>query len=286
MTDELLIPSGESEKTLAAVETIIGKLYDMRITRSDCVIGVGGGILGDIAGFAAAVYLRGVGFISVPTTLIAAADSAYGGKVGVNFRGGKNHIGCFHDPKAVVLDTDFLSTLPDAELSNGMGEVIKYGVIAEPFILDSVSGRVPSDDIIAKCVDIKRAYVQADPFDRGERHVLNFGHTYGHAIEEAYSYSIPHGQAVAYGMLAAIRLGEALNVTDRAVFPRVELAIKKAGLDTRYEDHLPDSFCFIARDKKSDGAFVDAVLIKEAGKPIRMRLAHETLINRQLVLPK
>ena len=268
----LALASGEENKRLTAVEDIYGFLYDNGLTRADALAAVGGGVVGDTAGFAAATYLRGIGLIHVPTTLLAEVDSAYGGKTGVDFRAGKNHIGAFYHPLAVLSDTEFLRTLPGREIRNGLGEVIKYGAIADPAILRAADGGIPSDKLIAECADIKRRFVEADERDSGERRVLNFGHTYGHAIEEAAGFTIPHGQAVAYGMLAAVRLGERLGVTANGVYGELENAVMRAGLDADFAPHLNKALPLLSRDKKFDGSTVEFVLIESIGKPVRRKL--------------
>lgn len=263
-----VIPQGERNKTLGAVSDLYSFLYNEGFSRRDGVIGIGGGVPLDTAGFAAATFMRGMGFISVPTTLISQTDSAYGGKTGVDFNEGKNLIGCFSHPKAVICDTKFLRTLPERELICGMGEVIKYGAIAEPAILECAALKIPDDGTIAECVEIKRRFVEEDEFDNGARRALNFGHTLGHAFEADSGYSLPHGQAVAYGMLAAIRLGERLGVTKEGVFGAVQKAIEKAGLDAQYEKRLDSALRFISHDKKSDGQSIAFVLLEELGKPV------------------
>lgn len=281
-TSLLVLEGGEEHKNLASVSEIYGFLAERRFTRADVLVSVGGGVVGDAAGFAAATYLRGTGHIAVPTTVIAQTDSAYGGKTGVDHAGIKNGIGCFADPLAVVCDTELLATLPERERANGMGEIVKYGAIAEPSILEHVSRGLPDDETVARCVLIKRRFVESDEFDRGERHILNFGHTWGHAIEEATGYSVPHGQAVAYGMLAAVRLGEKLGVTAPGVFCAVESALARAGLATGHASYLKEAAAFLSRDKKSDGELIDAVLLEELGKPVRMKLSAEAIAEAAL----
>ena len=276
-TELLAIPSGERNKTLKAVSAIYSFLYEKGFTRSDCVVGVGGGVPLDIAGFAAATYMRGVGFISVPTTLISQTDSAYGGKTGVDYYEGKNLIGCFSHPRAVVCETAFLRTLPERELICGMGEVIKYGAIAEPGLLEGISRGVPDDEVIAECVRIKRRFAEEDEFDTGVRRTLNFGHTLGHAFEAASGYETPHGQAVASGMLAAIRLGERLGVTAAGVYPAVAEACERAGLDTRFDGALNGALTYIRRDKKSDGQRIAFVLLEDLGRPVIRALRAEEI---------
>ena len=275
----LVLPAGEPNKTLAAAESICSFLYENGFTRSDGAVCAGGGVPLDIAGFAAAIYMRGIAFVSVPTTLIAQTDSAYGGKTGVDFREGKNLIGCFSQPKAVVCDTDFLRTLPERELACGMGEVIKYGAAAEPEILSRVSRAIPDDDTVAECVRIKRRFAEEDFYDTGVRRVLNFGHTFGHAFEAASGYSLSHGQAVAYGMLAAIRLGQKLGATRPGVYEAVLSAIKSAGLGADYGELWEGAKALIRRDKKSDGSGIAFVLLEDLGRPVISRLSADRILN-------
>ncbi|MCR5807962.1 MAG: 3-dehydroquinate synthase [Clostridiales bacterium] len=272
-----VIPRGEENKNLASLEAIWGFLYDKGFTRTDAVVGLGGGMVGDTAGFAAAVYKRGLPFVSVPTTIISQTDSAYGGKTGVDFREGKNLIGAFSRPAAIICDTDFLATLPEEERVSGLGEVIKYGAIAEPSILENVARDLPSDETVFACAKIKQSFVLADPFDMGERRVLNFGHTFGHAFEEASGFRLPHGRAVALGMLAAIRLGERLGVTESGVYEAVESACERAGLGARWEALTADALPLLPLDKKSDGASLDFVLLERLGRPVRRRLPFELI---------
>ena len=272
------VPEGEAAKNLKTVEDIYAFLSGLSLTRQDCVVGVGGGVVGDTAGFAAATYLRGTPFISVPTTVISQTDSAYGGKTGVDHLGIKNAVGCFAHPRAVVADPALLSTLPERERIAGMGEVIKYGAIADPSILSSVSRALPDERTIAACVRIKKRFCEADEFDVGERRVLNFGHTYGHAIESASDLTVPHGQAVAYGMLAAVRLGERVGVTEKGVYEALAAACENAGLDTRWGAALDNALPYLIKDKKSDGETIETVLLKRLGEPVRMRMKPEEMM--------
>ena len=274
----LALPAGEVNKNLAGIEQIYAFLYELGVTRADGIVAVGGGMAGDMAGFAAATYLRGLPFINVPTTLISQTDSAYGGKTGVDFLKGKNYVGSFYDPAAVVCDTDFLLTLDKTQRLCGMGEVIKYGAIASEALLSLIAARgeeLPTDDMIADCVRIKRGFVKGDERDNGKRRALNFGHTFGHAIEAASGYTVPHGQAVAYGMLAAAHVGEKLGVTDPNALPAIEAACRACGLDTDWRRKASEAVGLIALDKKSDGACVDMVLPERIGKPTRRKIAVE-----------
>jgi 3-dehydroquinate synthase len=206
----LMVDPGESSKSMVTMAKLLSELAQIKVARSGTVVGVGGGVIGDLAGFVAATYLRGIAFVQVPTTLLAMVDSSVGGKTGVNLPEGKNLVGAFHQPRLVVADLDTLSTLPAAEFAAGMAEVIKYGAIRDRALFDRVAnGVTPQDDdlaeIVEKCVAIKARIVEQDEFEtKGERALLNFGHTLGHAIEKATGYTrYKHGEAVALGMRAA-----------------------------------------------------------------------------------
>jgi 3-dehydroquinate synthase len=204
------IPSGETSKSMEQVSKLLSNLAKKKVPRSGTLIGLGGGVIGDLAGFVAATYLRGIDFVQVPTTLLAMVDSSVGGKTGVNLPEGKNLVGAFHQPKLVVADLDTLSTLPPREFAAGMAEVIKYGAIKDKALFDRVIKPVKPDaadlDVIVEtCVAIKARIVENDEFEtKGERALLNFGHTIGHAIEKATGYKkYLHGEAISLGMRAA-----------------------------------------------------------------------------------
>jgi 3-dehydroquinate synthase len=204
------VPSGESSKSIEQVAALLQRLAAQKIPRSGTVIALGGGVIGDLAGFVAATYLRGIAFVQVPTTLLAMVDSSVGGKTGVNLPEGKNLVGAFHQPRLVVADLDTLTTLPAREFAAGMAEVIKYGAIRDRALFGRVAnGVTPGDDdladIVTTCVTIKARIVERDEFEtKGERALLNFGHTLGHAIEKATGYTrYLHGEAISLGMRAA-----------------------------------------------------------------------------------
>jgi len=206
----LTIAPGENMKTLRTAETLLSRLAGHRVPRSGAIVGLGGGVIGDLAGFVAASYLRGVSFVQAPTTLLAMVDSSVGGKTGVNLPEGKNLVGAFHQPRLVIADLDALGTLPSREFSAGMAEVIKYGCIRDHALFDRVANGVTFGDddleeIVEKCVAIKARIVENDEFEtKGERALLNFGHTIGHAIEKATGYTrYLHGEAISLGMRAA-----------------------------------------------------------------------------------
>ncbi len=227
------VPPGESSKSLDVMAHLLSRLAKKKVPRAGTIIALGGGVIGDLAGFAAASYLRGVNFIQVPTTLLAMVDSSVGGKTGVNLPEGKNLVGAFHQPKLVVADLDTLTTLPPREFAAGMAEVIKYGAIADRALFDRVAkGVKPEDadlaDIIEKCVAIKARIVEQDEFEeKGLRALLNFGHTIGHAIEKATKYeTYLHGEAIAIGMRAAAWLSVQQAGLPQLDADRIEGALK------------------------------------------------------------
>lgn len=233
--EPLLIPDGERSKTLHTVSRIYEALIRAGADRQSTLVAVGGGVLGDTAGFAAATYLRGIDLVQVPTTLLAQVDSSVGGKVGVNHPLGKNLIGAFHAPAAVIADPGVLDTLPRRELRAGLYEVVKYGVIASRALFDQLVDRLPDifrrtpdilTDIVAASCRIKAEVVAADEREGGRRRILNFGHTAGHALEAATQYRrLRHGEAVAYGMLVAAELATARGASRRGQFCRDQHAV-------------------------------------------------------------
>ncbi len=210
-----VIPHGEPSKCSAILNNVYDFLSENCITRSDCIIALGGGVVGDLAGFASATYLRGLDFIQIPTTLLAQVDSSVGGKTAIDLPSGKNLVGAFKQPKIVICDPDTLKTLSEDFIVDGMGEVVKYGMIKSEELFNIIDSHTLSnihdvlDDVICRCVSIKRDIVEQDEFDKGERMLLNFGHTLGHSIEKHYNYTgISHGRAVAAGMLMITEIAE------------------------------------------------------------------------------
>jgi len=233
------IPAGEDHKNLAALSNIYDTVLSHRIERSTPILALGGGVVGDMAGFVAATVLRGVPFIQVPTTLLAMVDASVGGKTGINHATGKNLIGAFHQPIGVLIDPTTLKTLPARELRGGLAECIKHDIIRDPdgfARLESEIGDALDRDIgylsrlVAHNVATKAKVVEADPFEKGERAHLNFGHTFGHAIETVSHYDYSHGECVALGMVAASRLAVDLGMLDEASRRRIVAVIGKAGL--------------------------------------------------------
>src|SRR5450631_2968711 len=239
---ECVLPDGEQHKTLETAGRVFDALVEHKLNRDATVLALGGGVVGDIAGFCAACYQRGIGYVQVPTTLLAQVDSSVGGKTGVNHSGGKNLIGAFHQPLAVIADTDTLATLPDRELSAGLAEVIKYGCVSDPLLFDWLElnvGKLLARDTdalsyaIARSCQIKAAVVAQDEREQGLRAILNFGHTFGHAIEAATCYeTYLHGEAVALGMLMAASLSHRLGLLDGDENQRIRDLVARAGLPT------------------------------------------------------
>ncbi len=201
-------PNGEKHKTLATLSDALEWMGGLRLTRSDLVIALGGGVPGDLAGFAAAVYGRGMRFIQIPTTLLAAVDSSVGGKTAVDLTAGKNLAGAFHQPEMVLCDTDVIRGLPRNLLAEGSAEMLKYGMLCDAELFDGMASgawRQKTEETVARCVAIKRDYVAADEYDHGQRQFLNLGHTFGHAAETCSGFALTHGQGVAMGLVMAAR---------------------------------------------------------------------------------
>ena len=270
--------AGEASKTLANFSGVIDALAALGATRDACVYALGGGVVGDLAGFAAACWMRGIDVVQLPTTLLAMVDSSVGGKTAVDIAQGKNLVGAFHPPCAVIADTAALRTLPPRELRAGFAEVIKYGAIVDAPFLDwldaDADGLLAGDDAvlaeaIARSCAHKAAIVERDPFERGERALLNFGHTFGHAIETEQGYGgLNHGEAVAVGMVLAARLSTLLGLADAADGERLRALLARFGLPTTLPPDL-DPAALVARmrlDKKAQGSGLRFVLWNGAGK--------------------
>lgn len=270
--DSLELPDGESHKTIATCENIIDKLVATGANRDTVVVALGGGVVGDIAGFAAACYMRGVAFIQVPTTLLAQVDSSVGGKTGVNHVLGKNLIGAFHQPRAVLIDTATLDTLPDREFKAGLAEVIKYGAIIDPEFFTWLEENLRSilqreadalSYAITRSCELKAQVVAADERETGQRALLNFGHTFGHAIENTLGYGEwLHGEAVAAGMVAAA----AMSGIDHDTQERLRNLLSTAGLPTSLPDVGQKALRTAMKlDKKVQGKRIRFVLLRSLG---------------------
>ena len=258
-------PAGEGSKHLQTLWDILEFLAQQHMTRSDIVVALGGGVTGDMAGFAAAVYARGIRFVQIPTTLLAAVDSSVGGKTAVDLKAGKNLAGAFHQPSLVVTDTDVIRELPEDQLACGAAEVIKYGVLYdEPLFaaLEKGDWHGDMDSVIERCVAWKRDVVAEDEFDTGARALLNLGHTFGHAIEKCSGFAITHGQGVAIGMLMAA----ASAGCDDATVRRLAGCIAANGLSTRCGYDARSLAQAALSDKKRSGDRITLVLPEKIGK--------------------
>ena len=276
-TVEVLLPDGEAHKTLANAARVLDVLVANRFARDCAVIALGGGVIGDLAGFAAACYQRGVAFVQVPTTLLAQVDSAVGGKTGVNHPGGKNLIGAFHQPVLVVSDTRTLATLPTRELRAGLAEVIKYALICDAALfswleaqLDPLLAGDPAAlaHVIRRSCEIKAAIVGRDEREQGERALLNLGHTFAHAIESATAYKAwLHGEAVGAGLVMAAAMSQECGLLAPAEAARVRRLIERAGLPARIPAVTPDAALDHMRiDKKVRGGQLRLVLLRKIGE--------------------
>jgi 3-dehydroquinate synthase len=273
------LPDGEAHKTWETLNLVFDALLGHGCDRKTVIYALGGGVVGDMAGFAAACYMRGVPFVQVPTTLLAQVDSSVGGKTGINHPLGKNMIGAFHQPRRVVCDLDTLQTLPAREFSAGMAEVIKYGPIADTAFLDWIEENIESltgrdtaalGHAVKRCCEIKADVVGQDERESGLRAVLNFGHTFGHAIEAGLGYGEwLHGEAVGCGMVMAMHLSQRLGYVDVAWVERVTALLQRAGLPTVGPALGPDRYLELMRvDKKAEAGEIRFVLIERPGVAI------------------
>jgi 3-dehydroquinate synthase len=255
------ITNGETGKTMETVEDLMRGFAQWGLLRGDAVVAVGGGVVGDTAGFAASVYYRGVDVVQVPTTLLAMVDAAIGGKTGVNLPEGKNLVGAFHQPLAVIADPTVLDSLPDREYRCGLGEVAKYALMGDDFVAEvaaDLARRHPAvlDNVIVRCAQIKAHYVSIDEYERsGARAILNYGHTLAHALETATAHTLLHGEAVGVGLVFAGHLAGALERIDRSAVAHHEHLVASLGLSTIAPPGLraDELLSIMARDKKSGG---------------------------------
>lgn len=265
-----IIPAGEAFKRLDTVAEIYDTLSDHQFGRDDMIIALGGGVTGDIAGFAAATYLRGIRhLIQIPTTLLAQVDSSVGGKTGVDLPQGKNLVGAFRQPDVVLIDPDVLDTLPEDVFRSGMAEVIKYGCIWDPEILDLVSQddyRKNMISLIERCVKIKIKVVEEDENETGLRRILNFGHTVGHGAEKSGNYTaLSHGEAVSVGMVAAVKMGSLAGITKDGCYEQLIPILERFSLPTKLPYPVDEVFQAMLSDKKKQGDSIHFVFIEDFG---------------------
>ena len=286
------VPAGEESKNASQLARLWEDFMDFGLTRTDAVVALGGGVVGDLTGFAAATVLRGVAFVQIPTTLLAQVDSSVGGKVAIDLRAGKNLAGAFYQPKLVLMDPNVLDTLPLPVFMAGMAEVVKYGCIWDADFFDFLTARPSRAELMADiehilytCCDIKRQVVMEDELDTGLRMILNFGHTLGHAYELAGHYvEWSHGEAVAAGMCAAAQLGVALGVTSPDVPGRIIDAVAALGLPTSISCTPDDYAAAVGLDKKGAGADIRLILLDKMGHAVPYRIEKAALLKRLAVL--
>ncbi len=271
-------PVGERAKSLSTVERGYQFLLEHNVDRKGLICALGGGVVGDVAGYIAATYLRGIDYLQLPTTLLAQVDSSIGGKVGVNFSGKKNMVGSFYQPRAIISDVALLKTLPSSEMRNGMAEVIKYGLAMDEELFRTLDQKHKKEfnkaelrDIVMRCGSLKASIVEVDETERsGQRAILNFGHTIGHALEAVTRlHKLSHGEAVAIGMMAAARISEQVGMLDHSSLPKIESLLLKFGLPTYCQGVNPDELFGATRfDKKTTLGQTGWVLLKGIGKGV------------------
>lgn len=269
-----IFDAGEQSKNLRTVGQLYERLSEKGFTRSDSIVALGGGVTGDLAGFAAATFLRGIAYVQIPTSLLAQVDSSVGGKTGVDLPYGKNLVGAFHQPSLVLTDPDVLRSLPKHYMNDGMGEVIKYGCIDDRELFGMLGEGVQDiGKIIPRCIDSKRRFVEADTRDQSRRMILNFGHTFGHAIEKLQDFKgYAHGEAVAAGMVIAAGIGERLGVTKSGVRGQIETLLRRYDLPVDASFGSEELIHAAKLDKKSDGEELHLILLTEIGNAVIHKL--------------
>lgn len=266
---EFVYPAGEQSKTTATIISMVEFMAQNELTRNDLVVALGGGVCGDMAGFASAIYLRGIDFVQIPTSLLAQVDSSVGGKTAVDLPQGKNLCGSFHQPVLVLIDTNTLDTLTPHFYSDGMAEAIKTGCIkSAPLfeMLESGESKEVIDEVVYQCVSIKAGVVERDEKEHGERALLNFGHTPGHAIEKLHNFStVSHGEAVGIGMVIMAQAGEQNGITPVGTADRIKKVLEKYSLKTEDKNSLNDIISAMNADKKRTGSSIKFILLHSIG---------------------
>lgn len=273
---QVIIVAGEQSKNMQVLSDVLEQLASAGLTRTDVVLTLGGGVVGDLGGFAAASFMRGVAFVQIPTSLLAQIDSSVGGKVAVDLKAGKNLAGAFYQPKAVFIDTDLLATLSTRFLHDGLAEAIKYGCIKDAALFDKIAAYADDAElladigsVVATCCAIKARIVEQDEFDTGLRMLLNFGHTLGHAVEQHFGYShFTHGEGVAIGMYQLTQRTEALGITAAGTAAKIQRVLAKYNLpcDAGVEKSL--LLATMAHDKKKNGNSITLIVLKQIGEGV------------------
>lgn len=286
-TPKLVVPPGETSKSMAVFDQVVRWLASSGARRDSTLLALGGGVIGDLAGFAAASYMRGIALVQAPTSLLAMVDSSVGGKVGIDLPEGKNLVGAFWPPQAVAVDVRTLATLPDRELANGAAEVWKYGAILDAALWEELErepiekGRSGMEQIVARCIELKAAVVDEDEFETsGRRAILNFGHTIAHAVEAALGYAgLLHGEAVAVGMVVEARLGERLGATAPGTAERIAAGMARQGLPVALPKLDPAVLLgYMRSDKKADRSGLAFSLLTKLGECTLVRGVEEKVV--------
>lgn len=263
-----VFPAGEASKNIHTLSHLLEFLAKEEMTRTDLIVALGGGVTGDLAGFGAAVYLRGIPFVQIPTTFLAAIDSSVGGKTAVDLEAGKNLAGAFYQPKLVLCDTDVLQTLPEVVFADGIAEALKYGVLGDAALFEKIAGgdfRQDLEEIIETCVSMKRDVVEEDEFDTGKRQLLNLGHTFGHAIEQKSHFQMTHGHAVAIGMHLIAKAAEAKGIAEKGTAAAIAKALEQNQLPKETTFSPAEVAEGTLRDKKRRGGTISFVFPKKIG---------------------
>ena len=267
------IEAGEQSKNMQVLSQVLEQIAESGLTRSDVLVTLGGGVVGDLGGFAAASFMRGIAFVQVPTSLLSQIDSSVGGKVAVDLRAGKNLAGAFYQPKGVFIDTNLLSTLPVRFLHDGLAEAIKYGCIQDANLFEKIAGYADDselladiDSVVATCCAIKARIVEEDEFDTGQRGILNFGHTLGHAVEQHYAYGeYTHGEGVAIGMYQITKRTEEMGMTPAGTAEKIAEVLKKYNLPIEAGVEKSLLIDTMAKDKKKSGNTITLIVLDELG---------------------
>lgn len=291
--EKIIVPSGESSKNIETVQLIWKKLIQLGADRKTLVINLGGGVIGDMGGFAASTFMRGIKFLQAPTTVLSAVDASVGGKVGIDFAGVKNLIGSFNQPVGVIVDINTFDSLPDREFISGFGEIIKHGIIADKEYYEKVTSKKPRDfskdeliEVIKRSCEIKAEIISGDEKESGSRKLLNFGHTIGHALESASLETdnpLLHGEAVSVGMVAEAKISEQLGLIDENVLAEIKHSLDNAGLPTTSKiTDIQEVMTLISKDKKSEKGKVNWTLVKGIGKAVIDQSVNEETVKVSL----
>lgn len=288
---KIVVEHGEQSKRHDILPSLYAQLLDFKLTRTDLIIALGGGVIGDLAGYVAATYLRGIKLVQIPTSLLAQVDSSVGGKVAVDLPQGKNLVGAFYHPKMVIIDPLTLKTLEPRFVTDGMAEVIKYGCIKDKELFDKLNSCQgfdelynDIDEIIYRCVDIKRDVVEKDQFDFGERLLLNFGHTIGHAIEQYYNYEkYSHGEGVAIGMMQLSLISQSNNQTSEDTCKQLEEILTKYKLPIKSDVPSKELLKSIALDKKNINKSLSIILLQEIGNSFVYQTTSDYILTKEVL---